>query len=358
VGDDDDSAMSPDKERKIRLEIEKLQMEVGPVSRLASILWPAIASFLTLLLSVATGYVACQNSRQEDLRKIEEQVAAAAKDTGDPERQRRVAAIWRLNQYWSNPDAEVQVSATLSSLLGGRAATDVECEAAAVIGNAITEKGFSNGHEAERSERIATMLYGNKDGRVGSVVSQNLLAKARNLEPQLSKEDFRDDTKRRCYLDPNANALDATKEAIRKNWEYLRDVNLNDTDLSGIYLYEADLVGATIVHAKLTSANFRCANVSGVDFTGSDLSGADFYLANVHDLKPIELQKYLLDSKLAFDWDNAKWERFRAKGFALYSSGQPIILGTPHSESISQPCLDLRKTKPTELLAPDQSATK
>jgi hypothetical protein len=344
---------------KLKLEIAKLQIELSPLSRFASILWPVVASLLTIVLSIATGCNAYWNSRREEQHKvedhrlkIEDQIASAAKDTTDQELPRRVAGMWRLNQYWNDPDAEVLVSATVSSLLGGRSAAGVECQAAEVIGNAITKRGFSDGNESARSQRIATMLYGNRDGRIGFVTNQNLLLKAQNLESKLSATDFRDFTKHRCYLDPDANALDATREAIRKNWEYLRNVNLNNTDLSGIYLYEADLDGATAVNAKLTSADFRCANLSGVDLTGSKLESADFYLANVHDLKPDGLRKYLI-SKGALDWtDVHTWEKFRANDFYVDNLGHPITDGTPNPNSDTRPCLDLRSQKNKELVPP------
>jgi uncharacterized protein YjbI with pentapeptide repeats len=45
------------------------------------------------------------------------------------------------------------------------------------------------------------------------------------------------------------NLLDATKEAARKNWEYLREGKLTNTDLEGAWLHGADLHGALLQNA-------------------------------------------------------------------------------------------------------------
>src|ERR1035441_4127233 len=50
---------------ELKLEIAKLKIELTPLSRFASILWPVVASLLTIVLSIATGYNAYWNSRRD-----------------------------------------------------------------------------------------------------------------------------------------------------------------------------------------------------------------------------------------------------------------------------------------------------
>jgi uncharacterized protein YjbI with pentapeptide repeats len=106
--------------------------------------------------------------------------------------------------------------------------------------------------------------------------------------------------------------LDATREAIRKNWEYLREVNLGDTHLERIQLYLADLHGASLIRATLNDANFRCANLQGADFTDSNWKdrnvNMDLKYANVRDVKPDEFKEWATTKGEATDkMDEAGW---------------------------------------------------
>jgi hypothetical protein len=57
---------------------------------------------------------------------------------------------------------------------------------------------------------------------------------------------------------------------------YLNDVNLSDSDLTGIDLQEIDLRGANFSNSKLTSANFSYAYLDGADFTESTCIRTNF----------------------------------------------------------------------------------
>jgi uncharacterized protein YjbI with pentapeptide repeats len=85
-----------------------------------------------------------------------------------------------------------------------------------------------------------------------------------------------------------ANLDDSTQiEAKwRTVWQVLnrpgdvRDM-LDDTDLSGAFLYQADLRGASLHGANLNSADLNEADLSGADLTGADLAGASLIGANL-----------------------------------------------------------------------------
>jgi hypothetical protein len=126
-------------------------------------------------------------------------------------------------------------------------------------------------------------------------------------------------------------ALDATKEAIRKTWVYLRDTNLNETDLSLIQLYAADLSGALIYHADIRDANFRCANLADTKFDrAKNPETAHFEYANVHALSPIDLKQFAL-AKGAMDINDRDWQMWRDHGFRItrqFGKVEPVFVNS------------------------------
>jgi uncharacterized protein YjbI with pentapeptide repeats len=120
--------------------------------------------------------------------------------------------------------------------------------AAAVIGKAITEKT----PKAE-SDRLRKLLYGDgPSGTLGAVTryQQDLSAlKTSLLDKKLNTESV-------------DLSLQATREAIRQNWENLEFAQFASHDLTGIDLYDADAKGAYFGSARLTAANLCGANLS------------------------------------------------------------------------------------------------
>jgi hypothetical protein len=139
---------------------------------------------------------------------------------------------------------------------------------------------------------------------------------------------------RRCYGDTDASPLDATKEAVRKNWEYLREVNLTNTNLEGTWLYSADLQGACALlqNARLAGINLRCANLAETDFSGSDLTAADFFLARADKIAPDALQKSL-PASMVFHGTEQEWTQWRDNDFRVRkNSNAPVLVKNENQE--------------------------
>jgi hypothetical protein len=149
--------------------------------------------------------------------------------------------------------------------------------------------------------------------------------------------------------DAATTPLDATKEAIRKNWEYLRDVNLTNTNLEDTWLYSADLDGALLINAHLARIDLRCANLADADFTGSDLTGADFLLARFDHTAPEALMKSLSASKL-FSGPEEDWIKWRDNNFRVRkNSNAPVLEQSKNLSDDVFPCYDLQPNRPNQL---------
>ncbi len=228
------------------------------------VFWPIFASVVAAVFTFLSWRL---NQRQQRFDSLNKAIESA---TSEGSQIRRIAGIWQMNQYWKEERFEETMAATLTAALIGTkdnaGAKDSDglyrCAAAEVIGNAIDgPESYSTGLDAARSERIAHLLYGDRSGRLGLVSELN--RELRGSEPQ--------QILKTCENFTDISALDATREAIRKNWEYLRGVNLDTTDLTGIPLYSADLDSALLRGADLHSATLRCANLNAADLTMADL---------------------------------------------------------------------------------------
>ena len=98
-----------------------------------------------------------------------------------------------------------------------------------------------------------------------------------------------------------ATPLAATREAIRRAWQDLRETNLQNTNLDGARLYRADLHGANLTEASLLSTNFHCANLTGATLNsamiGRRISIDQFALSAISPGREGNVHFYLKEEK-------------------------------------------------------------
>jgi Pentapeptide repeats (8 copies) len=209
----------------------------------------------------------------EALNKNLQEALAMATDTNKSGDARRISGIYQLQQFWEYEKYEPVVAATLSALLiqPEPSNPDVRCAAAEVIGGAYTDKNS----QSERATRIAHLLYGYADGTWGLVSSENYLLRQKNKDA--ANEFYKTDQKLVC-----TTPMIATREAVRKNWENLRETNLQYLNLTSARLYQADLHGANLENTYLDAANLRCANLSNAILKGATIDNdTDIFLTNI-----------------------------------------------------------------------------
>ena len=82
--------------------------------------------------------------------------------------------------------------------------------------------------------------------------------------------------------------FDRAPLAVWKRWMRARklsvkDIDLQDANLSGAELYYSDLQGANLRDANLRCANLHGANLYCANLRGANLRGVNLYCANLHD---------------------------------------------------------------------------
>jgi hypothetical protein len=328
-------ASSVGEREKLALEIQQLKDQLSPIGKLLSYFWPIFSSALTLTVSFGAIYISLSTTTRqlafqekerhdEGLRKA---VELATDGSGFADR--RIAGIWQLNGLWKDGhDDEILASVLSAELTLGDDRRFARCAAAEVIGNAITAADLAEDpvHAEHDARRRVHLLYGSRSGDIGIVVQQHLMLRQIIGDQRDQNGCFR-------KVDPLAStscttALDATREAIRKNWEYLRDANLNCTDLSKIQLYEADLSKASLRGAALPHSNFRCSNLFQADMTGADWTMADFRFANVTGAIPAEFVRFATAHGAFEHMDDDTWLRWRRAGFLVKGGGYLLKEGS------------------------------
>jgi Pentapeptide repeats (8 copies) len=293
-------AKLPSEAAKTQFELEKLELEVAKLRREASLSGRIAALVLPMFVSTVTAFVAIlgigisvwtlaqqRTSQETDSHNKALQTALDMATDNKGQADRRISGINQLRRFWANQADEQVVAATLSAILilpdSVVDAAPARCAAAEAIGAAYGINGAGTGVDRARADRIAQLLYGNSEGNWGLVSHENyLLRRALDRDSNPTRvADIRKNDSLAVNLACDT-PLGATREAIRKNWEYLRGVNLQYTDLSYALLYEADLSGALLMGAYLSNTMFRCANLSGADLMQYDIGNSpDLYLANV-----------------------------------------------------------------------------
>jgi Pentapeptide repeats (8 copies) len=204
-------------------------------------------------------------------------IVDATKEATTGTTDRRIAGISRLGGLWDRAgDPELKNMAdTLTRLLRSDS-EQIGLEAAKSIGRAYTESTASS-----RQEKVKRLLYGSTRDKSEGVVAK--------LNRDLQKEPAR-------FVQ-----LIATREAIRQNWENLRDTQLEHTSLIAARLYEAKLQGA-----YLRGADLRCADLRGADLTGANVEGVKWQSANVLGLIPSSIRAEAI-SKGALTVEKDAW---------------------------------------------------
>lgn len=284
------------------LEQEKTQLEIKELKYRNSLFNRIIAPFLSLsVFTICLGVfsLAIQTRNQENQRFL----SLIDQATTSKSHQGRIAGIWMLNSYWDNNNNSNSnklvnklagfftnevilykpIANTLSAIVASDEENDVRLAAAEVIGNAYQgdwrakeELGVKDNLEPRNKvESLRFLLYGNgTKGIKGTLTwaNQRLRKECDEEKKSLGKEKCNDEL---------TSKLEATKEAIRRNWENLENANLSDTDLTKAALYEANLKRANLARAKLRGTKFVDANLTRVNLINADLTEADLRGANL-----------------------------------------------------------------------------
>jgi hypothetical protein len=162
-------------------------------------------------------------SHSNAFKEFNDLLKDAANSTLPPSQ--RIPSLWLLQQFW-DPEHERVLANTLAGLIASDTDESVMEACAEVIGYAYNEKT-----PLQVQERLKELLYGNRAGLVGIVIRAQNLVWTRNKHNKTPDPLY---DRRVFYFG----------EAVRKNWENLSGVNLQDAELPGIHLYEANLRGA------------------------------------------------------------------------------------------------------------------
>jgi uncharacterized protein YjbI with pentapeptide repeats len=187
--------------------------------------------------------------------------------------QGRIAGVWMLESYWrtGTPSTHKLIVNALGGLISSDENAFVRLASAEMIGNAYNTEDLK-AESRQRIEELKLLLYGNgNNGEYGVVTSVNWL-----LQVECNKANLEPKAKFTCEA-----GLQATKEAIRKNWEDLSGVHLAETDLTSARLYEANLNKANLSKANLMNASLENADLRRSNLLGTNLKNAKLVGANL-----------------------------------------------------------------------------
>jgi hypothetical protein len=301
---------------KLDLEGAKLRHETGFIGR-ASIR-SGLASMVILAIGATLGWLDGfrERNRLEEHRLLQEALQAATDKQATPAR--RVAGIWSLSQMWASRKYDGLLASSLAAILVTDDDHFVRIAAADVIGLGISEE---TPIDLKRSR--VKLLYGSTDGySMGTVTAHNIEFQRMIANPGRKPES--DDSDR----------LQATREAIRRNWEYLEYSHLADLDLQWAQLYRADLRHAFLGRSNLTGADLFGAKLDDATFTLATMK-----FANIKDVEgaPEGFVGWALDFRAVEmsqedhrNWVKAgcpqpkDWESWRKHGWPVDQRGIPV----------------------------------
>ena len=288
-------------DEKNKAELEKLQLELKSLKRqdhwfnkLSTKVVPIFTTLAGILLSYVSFFLPFQLQSKNQENQIFMELIKQATTASTPEG--RIAGIWMLNSYWDKEDSNTHklIANALSGIIMSDPYPIVRMAASEVIGDAYSEFDFKETDKTtqERLQTLRETLYGNgHTGIYGAVTYANWwLAKecGVNVKNQLDKID--PDKNKKVLTKEEQElcefGLIATREAIRKNWENLENVNLGETDVRSARLYSANLQnaslnssnleGATLKDSDLRRANLTNTNLKDTNLQGIKLEGAIF----------------------------------------------------------------------------------
>ncbi|MHB8267442.1 pentapeptide repeat-containing protein [Bradyrhizobium sp.] len=352
---EDRTSPEDQEQRKRRLEIKKLELEnakltrdATPLGRLYSAVVPTSVSVITaviaiggILLSISTLREQTR-ARTEDAsdKALQQALSMATDPTGGSDR--RISGVYQLRRFWSEKQAVPVVAATLTSILAlpddVKNAPLVRCAAAEVIGAAFQQQNGFN-----RDVDLGGLLFGKaQKGTLGILAQQNRLF-ARGFKPTKwtgipDKDDLAPENPQGEENISCLTPLGATREAIRKAWDNLRDTNLQWTDLRSAQLYEADLHGVNLEGANLRHADLRCANLSGATLSLVKFDNATLTFANFQGAQGVSGE--FIKKSGGIQISDEQWKEWKMANFdgrkLMAIAGKDIQL--PDVESISAFC--------------------
>jgi hypothetical protein len=250
---------------------------------------------------------------------------------------RRIAGTIQLVPFWHDRNSEYVLGATLAAILvlpqsveNAQTARYAAVEAiVASLQHYTANEKRRDERDSKHDERVARLLYGTATGERGLITQQNwLIAETeRSLHKWMPGDSFKATVA--CET-----PLAATREAIRQNWGFLREANLQGLDLSFTQMYEADMANASLNGSRVVRTNLRCANLSDVSFGGfADSDKPYVKFANVLQTRPrsdaarlsAPFIKYAVHNE-AINISDADWHTWSKNGFssARWSSKAPI----------------------------------
>ena len=344
---------------KLQLETEKLEkdLRISPALPLLISMLSAMAAAIGLGFSAFSQAQQSKSQQtQEDHRTAQDTIsslhaaAEMATDSHAPA-DRRISGIYQLRHFWKSPEQVDVTAATLTAILASGDAAGyarVRCAAAAGIGDAIgaPEQGWvhDSPKEQARREYLSHLLYGyGSKGQRGLVSDLNERLRWAAAHPPAQKEgEVKNGSEPNVRLPTSSDddiqcnsAIGATIEAIRQNWEQLRDVNLAATTLDYAELYQADLAHTNLKLASLVGTNLQGANLAGADFggaTGYDQPTAPTRLKNANVLGLVGQSGSFCrfaSAHGAVQMSDADWKAWRAAGFPANEAGP---LGVTYSK--------------------------
>jgi hypothetical protein len=225
-----------------------------------------VGAIVALLISIGTLFLNALQWRETSLQSRIDRVVHEndlfiklisqinGKETSAPQ---RMTFLWSLRPYWHTEHAETVANALSAIILYDDNERVIEVCAD------VFDGAYRHVKNQEQKARIKKLLYGDSKGDIGVIQRTQQILR----EPDFPKGDGLYQVR-----------LNATKTAVRRNWNDLRDINLEYMDLSHCELYKAELARSDLRKANLTDADLKGrlmnTKVEGALITNANLKGA------------------------------------------------------------------------------------
>lgn len=300
--------------KKLQNEVLKLKEEVrqlhsgnstwGAVSRN---IWPIVSGLASVAISIGTvaisydAYSISKETKTYTAEQDKDKAFAASLQMATDERggqESRLAGIWALTDHWHDKYTPV-VAYTLAAMLttqplkdGDLGLTNAQVLRYAAAG--VIKKAFQPNDQTDFPQ-LTRLLYGDSRSKyTGAGTVTRSLQFYSSLEASEKKNGPNKDTVR--------TVLEAIREAVRYNSQYLQGAVFGQCDLSTIdfhrvhakyaYFGDAILTGANLCDGDLSEATFDGAIFTFADLENADISNTfgwsavkDMRGANIHGVK-------------------------------------------------------------------------